>query len=120
MLVTSPSFPGAEGLKKSFRLLDEWYAMKGFAENMHVILAQDSEGMEGPMYQRPPFPSTWARHSGKGRVFYTAMGHREDVWLNPVFQRVLLGGIAWAMGNVNADVAPNVGKVTPQANQLPK
>ena len=109
-----------DGLDKSFKLHDEWYAMKGFAEDMHVILAQDSSGMTGPMYQRPPFPSTWARYSGKGRVFFTAMGHREDVWSNPVFQQILLGGIAWALGNADADVAPNVGKVTPQANQLPK
>ena len=28
---------------------------------------------------------------GKGRVFYTSMGHREDVWDNPLFQNLLLG-----------------------------
>jgi len=120
MLVTSPGFPGVEGLGKSFRLLDEWYAMKNFAKDMHVILAEDNEGMEGPMYQRPPFPSTWARGHGKGRVFYTAMGHREDVWTNPVFQQVLLGGIAWALGNVEADVTPNIAQATPKADQLPQ
>ena len=118
MLVTSPSFPGAEGLGSSFRLLDEWYAMKDFAKDMHVILAEDNEGMEGPMYQRPPFPSTWARRHGKGRVFFTAMGHREDVWTNSVFQQILLGGIAWALGNVEADIKPNVNEATPKAEQL--
>jgi type 1 glutamine amidotransferase len=119
MLVTSPGFPGTEGLGKSFRLVDEWYALKDFAPDMHVILAQDSQGMEGPMYQRPPFPSTWARRHGKGRVFYTAMGHREDVWTNPKFQGVLLGGIAWALGNVDADITPNINKATPKGGQIP-
>jgi type 1 glutamine amidotransferase len=118
MQVTAPDFPGLKGLPKSFRLLDEWYAMKNFAKDMHVILAEDSEGMKGEMYQRPPFPSTWARLHGKGRVFYTAMGHREDVWTNRIFQRILLGGIAWVLGNVEAEITPNIDKVTPQAGQL--
>ena len=118
MVVTSPSFPGAEGLGRSFRLVDEWYASKEFADDLHVILAQDSTGMEGAMYQRPPFPSTWARVHGKGRLFFTAMGHREDVWTNPAFQQILLGGIAWALGNVEADITPNVRTRTPKADQL--
>jgi type 1 glutamine amidotransferase len=118
MKVTAPDFPGLRGLGRSFRLLDEWYAMKNFAKDLHVILAEDSEGMTGAMYQRPPFPSTWARRHGKGRVFYTAMGHREDVWTNPIFQRILLGGIAWTLGNVEAEIRPNIDRVTPQAEQL--
>lgn len=118
MKVTSPKFPGLKGLAGSFRLNDEWYALRDFAKDMHVILAQDSQGMQGAMYQRPPFPSTWARPHGKGRVFYTAMGHREDVWTNRTFQQILLGGIAWALGNVDAEITPNIDKVTPRAGQL--
>ena len=48
-----------------------------------MILVQGTEGMKGHMYERPNFPITWARAFGKGRVFYTSMGHREDVWENP-------------------------------------
>jgi type 1 glutamine amidotransferase len=118
MKVVSPDFPGAEGLGDSFRLLDEWYAMKDFADNLHVILVQETEGMKGDMYQRPPFPATWARMHEKGRVFFSSMGHREDVWTNKVFQQILLGGIAWALGNVDADIKPNIDQVTPKAEQL--
>ncbi len=63
--------------------------------------------------------ATWARKHGKGRVFFTAMGHREDVWTHATFQQILLGGIAWALGNVDADIPPNIKKATPQAGQLP-
>jgi type 1 glutamine amidotransferase len=119
MKITSPDFPGVKGLGESFRLVDEWYAMHEFVPDLHVILAEDNQGMKGPMYQRPPFPSTWARHHGKGRVFFTAMGHREDVWTNPTFQQILMGGVAWALGNVDADVGPNITQVTPKAEQLP-
>ena len=74
--------------------------------------------MKGDMYQRPPFPATWARMHGKGRVFFCSMGHREDVWTNKTFQQILLGGIAWSLGNVDADTTPNVKKVTPKSEQL--
>jgi type 1 glutamine amidotransferase len=117
MRVVSPQFPGAKGVQ-DFNMHEEWYALKNFAPDLHVILAQDCEGMKGAMYQRGLFPATWVRQQGKGRVFYTSMGHREDVWTNPTFQQILLGGIAWALRNVEADVTPNMAKVTPKATEL--
>jgi type 1 glutamine amidotransferase len=68
-----------------------------FAKDLHVILIQDTKGMDGPMYQRPPYPATWARMHGKGRVFYTSMGHG-DMWNNETFHQVLVGGVGWAGG----------------------
>ncbi len=61
---------------------------------------QQTKGMAGPMYQRPPYPSTWARRHGAGRVFYTSMGHREDVWTDDAFATLLMGGLRgpWAAG----------------------
>jgi len=118
MRVTSPAFPGMKGLGDSFELLEEWYAMKSFARDLHVILVQETAGMQGDCYQRPPFPSTWARMHGKGRVYFNSMAHREDVWESDLFHQIVLGGMAWALGNVEADVTPNVEKVTPKAWQL--
>ena len=54
------------------------------------------------------------------RVFYTSMGHREDVWTNPLFQQVLLGGLSWAAGNVEADVKPNLMEVCPGVENVRK
>src|SRR6516162_3704631 len=76
--------------------------------------------MKGSMYQRPPYPNTWARMEGNGRVWYTALGHREDVWTNPVFQQILVGGIKWALGEVSADVTPNIKTVAPGAYTNPR
>jgi type 1 glutamine amidotransferase len=118
--VVDPKFPGCEGLGESFELMEEWYTFKKFAKDLHVILVQETEGMKGPSYQRPPFPATWAHNYGKGRVFYTSLGHREDVWTNKIFQQILLGGIAWALGNAKADIPPNIDQVTPEANVLAK
>jgi len=117
MRVASPKFPGMP--RADVSLLDEWYSLKDFAKDLHVLLVQETEGMTGAPYQRPPFPATWARMHGQGRVFYSSMGHREDVWENPMFQELIFGGINWAVGNVDADVTPNIDKVTPKCAEIP-
>ncbi|HEX3797627.1 MAG TPA: ThuA domain-containing protein [Verrucomicrobiae bacterium] len=117
--VIDPNFPGFKDVGATFSWNEEWYSLKDFADNLHVILLQDTAGMEGDPYQRPPYPETWARMHGKGRVFYTSMGHREDVWTNPLYHEMLFGGISWAVRNVNANVTPNIAQVAPNCMQLP-
>jgi hypothetical protein len=51
-------------------------------------------------------------------VFYTSLGHFNEIWTNPFFQAITTGGLSWALGNAEADVKPNIDKVTPHANQL--
>jgi type 1 glutamine amidotransferase len=123
--VVDPKFPGmAQGfgsLGHTFTINDEWYALKNMPDDLHVIMVQVTKDMKsGPRkeYDRPNYPMTWARRHGKGRVFYTSMGHREDIWTNPMYQGLLLGALGWATGRVEADLEPNVRKVTPQYNQL--
>jgi type 1 glutamine amidotransferase len=120
--IVAPDFPGvAKGFGasgRSFEIIDEWYALKNMPDDLHVIMVQVTEGMRGQEYQRPNYPMTWARNYGKGRVFYTSMGHREDVWENPAYQELLLGALAWATGQVDAKIEPNIKEVTPGYNQL--
>jgi uncharacterized protein len=121
--IADPTFPGiAKGFGASghsFTITDEWYALKNFADNLHVILIQGTEGMKGHMYERPNFPITWARAYGKGRVFYTSMGHREDVWENKMYQALLLGALGWTTGRIEANIEPNIRQVTPKYDELP-
>jgi uncharacterized protein len=119
MEVVDPKFPGFETVGESFRFMDEWYSMTDFSHDLHVLLVQQTDLMLGIPYRRPPYPATWARAHGKGRVFYSSMGHREDTWTNPTFRTVLFGGLAWACGNVDADVTPNIEQVTPNCWKLP-
>jgi len=119
MTVADKKFPGMAAAGDGFEMMEEWYTLKNHAKNLHVLLIEEP-GLKGPMYDRPAYPATWAREHGKGRVFYTSMGHREEVWLNPIFQSILLGGLSWAFGNVKADVTPNIEKVTPQYLTLGK
>ncbi len=118
--VADAKFPGMASVPAEFTLHEEWYSLKNFAPDLHVLLVLDPAGMTGGEYQRAPYPSTWVRRDGKGRVFYSNMGHREDVWDNPIFQSVVFGGLEWALHRVNADVTPNLAQVAPQAGVLPK
>jgi type 1 glutamine amidotransferase len=117
--VADATFPGFKDSGESFSWNEEWYSLKDFAPDLHVILVQETQGMQGSYYERPAYPETWARMHGQGRVFYTSMGHREDVWTRPLFQEMLFGGIAWAVRNVDADITPNLLQVTPGCMKLP-
>ena len=119
MRCVDPKFPGMEKCADGFEMTEEWYSLKDFTDDVHVLLVQETGTMNGTDYQRPPYPATWARAHGKGRVFYTSMGHRDDVWANPLFQDILTGGIRFALGEAKADVTPNIRQVTPDAWKNP-
>jgi uncharacterized protein len=119
LIVEDRNFPGMKDVPDDFGPPEEWYSLKNLSPNLHVLLAHNTTAMgKRPPYNRPDFPCTWAQQYGKGRSFYTSMGHRLEVWNNPVFQQVLVGGLNWAVGNVEADVTPNIDTVTPGANKL--
>ncbi len=115
MRCIDPKFPGLEKYADGFAFQEEWYSLKDFSADIHVLLVQETEGMSDPEYKRPPYPATWARMEGKGRVFYTSMGHREDVWTNPIFQEVLTGGVRWTLGDAKAEIPPNLKTAAPGA-----
>jgi uncharacterized protein len=130
--VVDPGFPGFSYLDGSFQMMEEWYSLREFAPDIHVLLVLETGSMRDPNagpdwppvggylpYQRPPYPSTWARLHGQGRVFYTAIGHREDTWTNPIFHEMLFGGLAWALRDADAAVTPNLKQVAPGAYELP-
>jgi type 1 glutamine amidotransferase len=50
------------------------------------------------------FAVTWAKMYGKGRVYYTTLGHVERNWDDQRFQKMMVEAVKWSMGLVNADV----------------
>jgi type 1 glutamine amidotransferase len=71
-------------------------------DRVKVLLSIDTErtDLAGlPFLSRTgDYPQSWYRTFGKGRSFYTALGHRPDTWSNPVFGAHLIGGVRWALG----------------------
>jgi type 1 glutamine amidotransferase len=87
--------PATTGIGPGLAVLDEIYIMKSFDKaRVHPLLSLDKHPNTGePGY----FPLAWTRDEGKGRVFYTAFGHREDVLEADWYKQHLLGGIRWAL-----------------------
>ena len=101
-----PDHPATKMLEQGWKLQDEYYLFGDtfLAESSQLLVSVDTEKTSEAdlkaMGMRPGsvVPIAWTRTEGKGKVFYTSLGHREDVWTNPAYQKHLLGGIAWAMG----------------------
>jgi type 1 glutamine amidotransferase len=119
LIVNDPRFPGLEGVASPVSFNEEWYSLKDFVADLHVILTLDTHGMKGECYQRSPYPVTWARMHGNGRVFYTAMGDRPENWKNEFFLNLLGGGIRWAIGDVNVSLDANLKQAAPGYVEIP-
>ena len=119
LMVNDSNFPGLDGVHSPVSFNEEWYSLKDFAPDIHVILTLDTKGMKGECYQRPAYPVTWARQHGKGRVFYMAMGDRPENWQDAFFLNLLAGGIRWSIGDASATLSENLKAVAPGYAQIP-
>jgi type 1 glutamine amidotransferase len=72
------------GLPASFAHTDEYYRFVS-APRAHVLLRL---GAGGP-------PLAWVRHEGRGRVFYSALGHPIGAWADPQVRRLVAQGVRW-------------------------
>lgn len=111
--VVDPKFPGFSSLGADLNVNEEWYTLKEFAPDDHVLLVMRTAGMQGGDYLRPDYPLAWARNFGQGRVAYNAMGHRDDVWDSAAYQSMLVGMLNWAGRRSDAALTPNLAQVTP-------
>jgi type 1 glutamine amidotransferase len=55
-------------------------------------------------------PIIWCRTVAAGRSFYTGLGHPAQLYADPDFRRLLLGGIRYAAGRAEADCRPETGR----------
>ena len=109
--VEDSKHPATRHLGSSFKLTDEIYQFKNFSrERVHVLLTLDTSSVDmkakGVNRTDGDFALAWCRSYGKGRVFYTALGHRPEVWQDERFQKHLIGGVRWAMGDEKGDSTP--------------
>lgn len=111
--VEDSAFPGMQGVGPSFRVTEEIYQHRSFSrENVRVLMTLDTRTVDlkaaGVNRTDGDFALTWCRRYGAGRVFYTALGHFDETWLDARFQQVLEGALLWLTGEVEADATPRV------------
>lgn len=106
-VVHEPTHPLTGMFSERFRWKDEIYQYdKRFKpENLRVLVSID---MQASRPQEPyNVPVSWIRDYGKGRVFYTNLGHNEATWKDPEFRSHAIQGIGWAVGRFDAPATPN-------------
>jgi type 1 glutamine amidotransferase len=102
---------------KEFQIADQAFQLQEpvLRDHLHVLLSIDAEKTPLPPKRRilpvrkedMDFPMSWIRRQGKGRVFYTGLGHSAQVfWNAPVLQHIL-AGIQYALGDLQANDAPD-------------
>lgn len=111
-----PSHPVNAGFgKEGFWLKEEIYQIVGpYGRDKQRVLT--SLDMSKPANSRPPeklvrkdndFPISWVKPSGKGRVFYSSLGHNKDIFFVPQILLHFLDGIQYAIGDLAASDIPS-------------
>jgi type 1 glutamine amidotransferase len=98
--VEDRTHPATRHLGRTWRWTEEYYsfAKSPRGPDTHVLATVDEKtyGPEGKLVMGADHPLIWWRCTGKGRVFYSALGHRAETYSDPVHLKMIDGAIAWA------------------------
>ena len=100
---------------RGFQVVDQAFQLQepSFRDRLHVLFSVDVEKTGAPERVLPQrsadkdFPMAWLKPYGKGRVFYSALGHGAEVYWNPPVLEHFLAGIQYALGDLKADDSPS-------------
>jgi uncharacterized protein len=108
-------------LPAKWTVFDEIYQFKEFERSkVHGLLSLKELSLQGKEATPGDYPVAWTKMHGKGRVFYTSLGHREDIWdptyeqggrknsaeIAKQYQQHVLNGILWTLGLAKGDATP--------------
>ncbi|HEY6337705.1 MAG TPA: ThuA domain-containing protein [Candidatus Sulfotelmatobacter sp.] len=105
-----PSFPAVRHFPKAFVKYDEIYQPKEWSrEKVNVLLSLDPKKLnyDNPRVHRTDhdFAVAWAKMYGKGRVFYSTLGHTEEAWQDPDIRKMYFEAIQWVLGMTEGSTA---------------
>lgn len=102
-IVVDRSHPLASALPDEWRMTDEWYSFKTNprAAGARVLLSLDETsytrvGLFGEALDMGDHPLAWTHCVGKGRAFYSAIGHLPATYRQPLNRTMLEAAISWA------------------------
>lgn len=92
--------PSTRGLPSRWTRTDEWYSFASNPRGSVRVLANLDESSYDPGAgaMGRDHPIAWAHEFERGRAWYTAGGHTDQSYAEPLFRRHLLGGIRYAAG----------------------
>lgn len=117
----APECPACKHLPSDWKVFDEIYQFEKFDRTKVQGLLTLNFHPNPKVHTPGDFPISWYKFYGQGRVFYTSLGHREDVWdantpagmerknskeVAQAYQKHILEGIHWALGLTDWKPAP--------------
>lgn len=117
-IVTQTNHWATEGMPEEFERTDEFYSFRNISPNINVVLEIDNDSYIGG--SNPDFhPMSWYQEFDGGRSFYTAMGHTDEAFSEPLFLNHLWAGIQYAAGG-DAPLPVDFAKARPEENRFTK
>lgn len=102
--VENRDHPAAQGLPASWRRTEEWYSFEKSprSKDYGVLVTVDEKtynpvGMIGKDLRMGDHPMVWWHCEGRGRVLYSAFGHRAEAYSEPEHRTLLANATAWAL-----------------------
>jgi uncharacterized protein len=113
IIVEDPTFPAVKHFPARFTRRDEIYQAKAWSrDKVNVLLRLDETKLvyEGnPSIRRDDrdFAVAWSKMYGKGRVFYSTLGHTNEAWVDPDIQKMYGEAIKWVLGLTEGSTEPH-------------
>ena len=113
IVLEDPDFPAVRHFPKAFVKRDEIYQLKNWSrDNVNVLLRLDETKLNyanNPRIHRADrdFAVAYAKMYGKGRVFYSTLGHTNESWDDPDIQKMYFEAIRWALGMTEGSTMPH-------------
>jgi len=119
IVLEEPNFPAVRHLPRAFVKRDEIYQAKQWSrDKVNVLLRLDETKLD---YQDNPrihrtdrdFAVAWSKMYGKGRVFYSTLGHTNEAWVDPDVKTMYFEAIKGVLGLTEGTTASHPKPKTP-------
>jgi type 1 glutamine amidotransferase len=112
IIVEDRDHPATRHLPKRMVIHDEIYQYKNWdRDKLRVLMRLDESAIDlkNPRVKRTDqdFAVTWVKNYGKGRVFATSLGHREEVYDMPEIRKMYIEAVKWVMGMTDGHTNPH-------------
>jgi cytochrome c len=111
--------PCCQHLPEVWTLEEEWYNFKSINPAIEVLMKIDESSYEGGR-NGANHPMAWKHHFDGGRAFYTALGHKEETYQDPLFLKQVLEGTRFAIGNNSLDYSKATTFSVPEETRFSK
>ena len=116
--VTEKNHWATEGMPDEFEHTDEFYSFKSIDPTINVLVKIDEKSYQGGR-NGDDHPMIWYHDFDGGRSFYTAMGHTEETYSEPLFLNHVWAGLHYVMGG-DSPGPLDYSKAKPEENRFSK